>query len=116
MERSRIHDLILPTSIISLLVLSFGAFSRQSRLEILRRDNRTCQNCGKRERDGYRLDAAHYNHDYSNPNYDSPENGRALCLNCHAQESLESGDLNAYHLIMSRIREKGEKYEQAERG
>jgi hypothetical protein len=63
------------------------AFSRNSRREIWARDQGICQDCGRDSRDGWRLDAAHYDHSRSNPDYDEPYNGRLLCLDCHIEDS-----------------------------
>lgn len=47
------------------------------------RDGAKCRICGRKWDDGWMLHAAHYDHDKSNPNYDTLEAGRMLCIDCH---------------------------------
>ena len=63
------------------------AFSRRVRREILHRDQKTCQDCGV-DNFSSKLQAAHYNHDKSNPDYDSVDTGRMLCTCCHFEEHV----------------------------
>jgi len=59
------------------------AFSLKTRKEIGKRDKWTCQDCGNKYRDGFMVHASHFNHDRSLPIYDSAENGRIQCVDCH---------------------------------
>lgn len=59
------------------------AFSRQSRKKIYERD-RVCRVCGSVSH----LEAAHIDHNKSNPNYDDPSNGRLLCLPDHLEDHI----------------------------
>ena len=74
----------LPELTVFLSSLSFAlAFSIKTRKEIGTRDHWTCQDCGVQFRDGYMVHASHYDHDKSKPIYDSAENGRIQCIDCH---------------------------------
>lgn len=71
------------------------AFSTRVRKEIGRRDRWECQwegGCDRSFKDGYMVQAAHYDHDKNNPDYDNPNNGRILCNLHHAKEELERGN------------------------
>ena len=72
-----------------------SAFSRPVRKAIGRRDQWKCQwedePCNRRFQDGYMVHAAHYDHDKSNPGYDSIEAGRILCVEHHLQDHLQAG-------------------------
>lgn len=59
------------------------AFSAAVRAAIGKRDHWTCQDCGVQFKDGYMVHASHYNHDKSLPIYDSADNGRIQCVDCH---------------------------------
>lgn len=61
------------------------AFGWKSRKKIKERDNRTCQETGRKASDGWRLDAAHYDHTHGD-GYDNPDNGRLLCVIEHLKE------------------------------
>lgn len=74
-----------------LIFLPFTAFSRETRRIIGQRDHWTCLTCGKAFRDGWMVTAAHYDHRRDSQNYDDPQNGRILCIRCHAQNELDAG-------------------------
>ena len=59
------------------------AFSLRIRKEIGMRDHWTCQDCGDQFKDGIMVHASHYNHDKNLPIYDTVENGRIQCVDCH---------------------------------
>lgn len=59
------------------------AFSLKIRKEMGKRDKWHCVDCGVQWWDGSMLQASHYNHDKSNPNYDTVEAGRMQCVDCH---------------------------------
>lgn len=93
------------------LVSSF-AFSRNVREVIGERDNWTCADCGKDRQHGWRLDAAHYDHDRRNSYYNIPENGRMLDLLCHLRESvIDHDDIFAAQQIINRAWRHGLHYE-----
>lgn len=77
--------------LIQVSALGFGlwlvnnAFSKQTRHEIGQRDGWACTVCGKQFCEGHMVHAAHDNHDRSNPDYDSPNTGRMLCVPHHLQ-------------------------------
>jgi hypothetical protein len=71
------------------------AFSLAVRKAIGVRDNWTCQDCGDKFSDGVMVHASHYNHDRSDPNYDTVEAGRIQCVDCHqAYHALYQGNSN----------------------
>lgn len=84
---------------IALYELGNLAFSKSVRQEIGRRDGWKCQTCGNSFQQGYMVQAAHYDHDRSNPDYDDPSNGRILCTQCHIDEERENGHLNSVRLL-----------------
>ena len=89
-ELERLPRLILSSAtIVALYHLLFFQFSKESRREILRRDNHQCRDCGARDRP---LEAAHYEHKHSLPHYDSPSNGRALCTYDHYLDHFHQRD------------------------
>jgi 5-methylcytosine-specific restriction endonuclease McrA len=69
---------------------SLFSFSSGSRHKILERDNYRCRVCGSTEH----LEAAHYNHNKSRPDYNSPKNGRTLCTYCHLQDHIRNAGHN----------------------
>lgn len=83
------------------------AFSPDVRQKMFARDQGECQECGKRFRDGWLLDCAHFDHDHASSNYNSVDNGRVLCLEDHLKDHLEAGDTDAVRLIQRRIQESG---------
>ena len=84
-------------------VIPLLAFSIESRKEIGKRDNWTCQVCGKKFQDGWLVDAAHYDHDKTKENYNNPKNGRILCLDDHLKEHEAKGDFLSVELIRRRL-------------
>ena len=60
------------------------AFSRGTRSKIVERDNHQCVVCGATDH----LEAAHYDHNKNNPNYDNPNNGRTLCTQDHLLDHI----------------------------
>lgn len=98
---------LIAATTVSIAVLSSFAFSKETRKVIKKRDKGKCQESGKSESAGWRLDAAHYDHNRSNPHYDHPDNGRMLGLLEHASDHLQRGDLNSAHLIIHRARKYG---------
>lgn len=85
MNKERLETFISSASLLSLLAIALGSFSRRTRSEIKVRDNFTCQMCGSKDR--FRLEAAHTSHK-RNQRYDKPENGRTLCACCHARDHI----------------------------
>lgn len=81
-EREIISYLPELTTILSSLAFTL-AFSLKTRKEIGKRDHWTCVDCGVQFKDGYMVHASHYNHDKSLIIYDSVENGRIQCVDCH---------------------------------
>lgn len=65
------------------LAPAFLAFSIRVRKQIGNRDHWTCQDCGDKFKDGVMVHASHYNHDHSLPSYDTSEEGRIQCIDCH---------------------------------
>lgn len=68
-----------------LFLIANLAFSQKTRKEIGSRDRWHCQTCGVDWNGGFMLHASHYNHNQSEPEYDSPSNGRMQCVDCHQQ-------------------------------
>lgn len=83
----------------ALIEISQFAFSRPVRQEIGKRDNWTCQNCGKKFSDGWMVQAAHYDHDRNKKDYDRPESGRILCTQCHIDDELKRGSKQSAALL-----------------
>lgn len=71
------------------LLLSFGAFSRESRQIIMRRD----KDCVMPPPHEGGLEAAHINHKKDN-NYDNPNNGRVLCTKHHLEDHISRAGRN----------------------
>lgn len=69
--------------------VALNAFSHRVKKEIKERD-KTCQ-AESGQHIGL-LEAAHYNHNRSYPQYNSPENGRLLCTLHHLQDHQERSD------------------------
>ena len=95
-------------SAVVLSEISKSAFSSGVRKEIGRRDNWTCQVTGRKAKDGWLLDAAHYNHTRGR-NYNTPGNGRMLCRSAHLQEHIGAmqadptpHNVSSVHLIANR--------------
>ena len=72
------------------LFLSNFAFTRKIRQQIYKRD-RSCQEPPPHNGG---LEAAHYDHDKSNPDYNSPSNGRLLCTEHHLEDHVQNAGLN----------------------
>ena len=64
-------------------VISTLAFSVDIRKLIGKRDKWKCVDCGDKFSDGVMVHASHYNHDKSDPNYNTVEAGRIQCVDCH---------------------------------
>lgn len=112
--------------IATLLPLIGMAFSVLIRKQIGYRDHWECQwedgcNLGKdgkpaRFQDGFMVQAAHYDHDASSPDYNNPDNGRILCLAHHYLDELARGNIAVLPLIGSldpytvHVRKNKEKY------
>ena len=80
MELNKRYEIcIVSLSTLGLLAVSICAFSKRSRKKIRDRDGNKSAESGK----GGVLQAAHYNHDKRNPNYNKPENGRLLTKREH---------------------------------
>lgn len=73
----------LAPEFVSLAPIIALAFSAAIRKAIGKRDRWTCQDCGDQFKDGVMVHASHYNHDKSLPIYDSADNGRIQCVDCH---------------------------------
>jgi len=63
-------------------------FSYESRQEIGRREKWQCS-CGRSFRDGWMVQASHYDHDKSSDHYDDPDNGTISCITCHLRNHIE---------------------------
>ena len=61
-------------------------FVRWVRKRIFKRDNATCQVCGRRWNDGWFLQCAHYENGKTKPTNNSVNGGRMLCISCHIAE------------------------------
>lgn len=97
--------------------IATGAFSPKARKEIGKRDRWTCVDCGVQFRDGYMVHASHYNHDKSLVIYDSVENGRIQCVDCHqAWHELHVGDEEAIGLCVQANNAAIELLESTDRG
>jgi len=86
----------------SLVVIEIAlAFSRPVRKQIGYRDKWQCQweKCTRSFQKGYMVQAAHYDHDKSDPNYDTVDAGRILCTTHHIQDHIELGDIRSAKLI-----------------
>lgn len=68
------------------------AFSRKSRNKIRSRD-KTCQDNSGTSHLG-RLEAAHLDHDKSNPDYDNPDTGILLCGKHHLAQHIDGHGSN----------------------
>lgn len=84
---------VFSVSIISLIELSRFAFSRGSREEVLRRADYCCEDCGA-SYTNTPLEAAHIDHSRDNPEYDNPDNGRALCVLDHLKDHIQRAGSN----------------------
>lgn len=69
--------------------LAFNAFSKSTRRKILKRDNYTCVETGKRWDDGYYVMASHVDHDKTNPDYDEPYMGVTHSVEAHLNFHLD---------------------------
>lgn len=79
----RYKDVLIPLSTVGFfLLISFGAFSRGVKREIHERDGWVCVGCGKT----YPLEASHYNHNRSYPDYNTADNGDTRCPACHLEQ------------------------------
>ncbi len=84
---------------LAILGISQAAFTYAVRREIGKRDNWTCQNCGKSFQNGWMVQAAHYDHDPRKKKYNDPKNGRILCTECHIQDELDNGNKHTAALV-----------------
>lgn len=68
-----------------------SAFSYGVRKKIGRRDKWTCQDdgCDRQWKDGWMLQASHYNHRKDSPFYDTIEQGRIQCVPHHLQFHID---------------------------
>jgi hypothetical protein len=64
-------------------------FSPEIRREIGRRDKWTCTSCGNQFKDGWMVEASHFNHDKKSGDYDDPDNGTIECKQCHLKRHIE---------------------------
>jgi len=64
--------------------LCTGAFTSGVRMQILERDGYRCKLCGATDH----LEAAHINHNKSRYDYNSPSNGRTLCIKHHLMDHI----------------------------
>lgn len=81
--------LIQAGSLVALGLLTQAAFSKASRMKILRRDNFTCVETGKRWDDGFYVMASHLDHDKTNPDYDEPHMGVTHSVEAHLNYHLD---------------------------
>lgn len=66
------------------------AFTRDVARTVGMRAHWKCQECNSSFRtDNLLMDAAHIDHDKSNPYYNHPDNGRLLDRNCHLTETIQ---------------------------
>ena len=87
-ERERpyqITDALIPlASLAATYFIVTGAFSRQTRRKLIRRDG-GCVASGDHLGS---LHAAHISHDRNDPRYDDPSAGRILCVKHHLQDHI----------------------------
>lgn len=94
-ERFKLKEVVIPLATFGLLSIAlFGAFSRKTKYEIHRRDGWRCVGCGSK----YPLEASHFDHNKSNPEYDNPANGDTRCPTCHLKEHIEKAGKNGLSL------------------
>ena len=93
------------------------AFSPDKRIMIGERDNWTCQCCGRSKHEGYRVDAAHIDHDRSKSTYNDIDTGLIICVLDHCKDHIElmleeqtESSMWALKLISQRIWDKGLTY------
>ena len=72
MERSTYYKIAI---VLGAAALTTGAFSKETRKKIWKRDGGRCVMCGSTEH----LNCSHIDHSKSNPKYDDESNGRLLC-------------------------------------
>lgn len=89
---------------VSILAISFGAFTPDVARMIFERDKGRCQCCGADfYKDGIMLHASHFDHDRTNPRYNNPDNGQMECISCHLINHISQmehyGDEH-YHAIV----------------
>lgn len=77
-------------TILRLLSLLFSGFSYSTRRKIGSRDKWTCTvpDCNKSFKNGWFVQAAHFDHNRKNGDYDDPDNGRILCVEHHLEEHM----------------------------
>lgn len=104
-------------TLVVLVWLCFGAFTKWQRKDIFKRDNAECKKCGRKWDDGYMLECHHViplNCDGDN----STSNGILVCRTCHATlhrnlaqtaqtEQQRDANASAYRIIKARIEERG---------
>ena len=91
---AKAEDLVrfgLPLATVGFLfIVSLGAFSRKTKREIHERDGWVCVGCGS----SHPLEASHFNHDRSHPDYDKASNGDTRCPSCHLEQHIENAGNN----------------------
>ena len=94
------------------VALSQFCFDWDTRRKILDRDHHKCVRCGATSD----LECAHINHDKSRKDYNSPSNGRVLCMGHHLQDHKQreghngltrAGNRWSITMIEKRIRRAG---------
>ena len=80
---------------IVLVLLSLFAFPISVRKTIGRRDNWTCQGCGRKFSEGWMVHASHFPHAHSktHPDYNTEEGGDIRCVHCHAEIHIQGTTL-----------------------
>jgi 5-methylcytosine-specific restriction endonuclease McrA len=111
-------------ALVVLVWLCFGAFTKWQRKDIFKRDNATCQKCGRQwdyneetGEGGYMLEC-HHKIPLNCGGDNSVSNGILVCRTCHATlhrnlaqtaKTIQQRNANAtaYRIIKARIKEKG---------
>lgn len=90
-----------PVRLVGVAIMSYlllFAFSSDSWKKIMDRDGWACRTCSATKKKGYTLMAAHIMHNRDNPQYDSPSNGKALCVRCHRRQHQTMAGRNGLSL------------------